>query len=119
MVEEALCLVLAERQADFYRYIAGELEDMLFMQFAVATEARDRTKGRAAMDPHLLGFFKQPFISEDSTAVLLDVESGKAGACNAVNTSGKSQRALKFALSVMLTAAGEPSPSSAQNPPAQ
>src|SRR6476469_8739108 len=74
--DEAQRLFLAEREPNLYRNIASQLEEVLFVQPAVAAEAGDGAKGRAALDAHLLGFFEQPFIGADArvAAALLDVE---------------------------------------------
>src|SRR5882724_8768998 len=47
-----------------YRHVTGELEEMLFVQAAVAAEAGNRAKRRAAVDAKRLCLLQQPLVDQ-------------------------------------------------------
>src|SRR6266480_1501023 len=79
--EQCLRLLIAEQEFDLDREIAGQFEEVLLVQHAVATVAGNRAKSRAAVSPCLLGRLEQPFVEQDALvlAVLVHVEA-KIGA---------------------------------------
>src|SRR5439155_1100638 len=68
---------LAQQEFDLDREIAGQFEEVLLVQHAVAAVAGDRAKGRAAVNPRLFGRLEQPFVEQDAVvlAVLVHIEA--------------------------------------------
>src|SRR5438552_14641394 len=75
--EQGLRLLIAQQEFDLDREIAGQLEEVLLVQHAVAAVAGDRAKGRAAVNLRLLGRLEQPFVEQDAVvlAVLVHIEA--------------------------------------------
>ena len=67
--EECLRFVFAHEELDHHRDVAGQFEEMLLVQSAVATESRHRAERRAALDALLSGAFEQPLVDQDAAVL--------------------------------------------------
>src|SRR5512132_4320675 len=68
---------VADDELDRHGHVGRELEEMLFVEDAVPTEAGDCAECRPAVDAHLLRLLEQPFEQGDVTvrAVLVHIEA--------------------------------------------
>src|SRR5690349_5961621 len=75
--QQSVGFLIADREIDLDRHVAGEFEKMLLVQHAVAAEPRDRAKGRPSMDAGLLRMLEQPFVEQDvmMLATFVNVEA--------------------------------------------
>src|SRR6267143_1873870 len=75
--EQCLRLLIAQQEFDLDREIAGQFEEVLLVQHAVATVAGNRAESRTAVNPCLLSRLEQPFVEQDAVvlAVLVHIEA--------------------------------------------
>src|SRR5476649_2870370 len=70
-VEQLRGFLVGDDEFDLDREIAGELEELRFMRYAVASIARHGLERGAAVNPRFLRLFQEPFIEENAVDPLI------------------------------------------------